>query len=150
MRSNIALSYIAMLTIVGFFLWVIRNIVRSMRQNGLDVPVIPVSEPLTDPDKKTVNLPVHIFLNQDDDIPLPGRLVSLDPAGGFMQSSACLKTGQEIALYVDVAAEQQVQLTARVTWAREGRDGRNAAQLVFTNLGADKKKELYRFASSPV
>lgn len=142
-KSNIALSYIAMLTIVGFFLWVIRNLVRALRQKDQVVPVSSLPEQQADGDKKSVDWPVHIFLNKEDDIPLPGRLVSVSPAYAFMESSACLKTGQEISLYVDMAGHDQVRLTAKVIWARKGRDGRNAAQLRFDNLSADKKKELF-------
>ena len=54
-----------------------------------------------------------------------------------------MKTGQEISLYVDIPGKDQMQLTARLIWAREGRDGRNAAQLSFIDLSADKKKELF-------
>ncbi len=48
-----------------------------------------------------------------------------------MESSACLQTGQEISIYVDVPGDDQVRLSAKVVWAREGREGRNASQLVF-------------------
>ncbi len=60
-----------------------------------------------------------------------------------MESSACLVTGQEIALYVDVPEKEQVRLSARVVWAREGRGGRNAAQLSFTSHCAGVIKSLY-------
>lgn len=146
MRSNIALSYLAMLSVAGFFLWVINNIFRSLRQKNQSIPVVSFTSEPADDDKRTVDWPVHIFLSRTDDIPVPGRLLSISPAGAFMESSACLLTGQEIALYVEIAGRDQVQLNARVTWAREGRAGRNAAQLSFTALSADKKKELYQLA----
>ena len=143
MKSNIALSYIAMLSVVGFFLWVIRNFVRALRKKNQLVPIIPFADQTTDADKKTVDWPVHIFLSKEDDIPIPGRLTSISPAYAFMESSACLKTGQEISLYVDIPAQDQVRLTAKLIWVREGRDGRNAAQLTFVGLSAEKKKELF-------
>jgi len=143
MNSNIALSYIAMLSVVGFFLWVIRNFVRALRKKDQVVPLIPTLDQATDADKKAVNWPVHIFLSKEDDIPIPGRLTSLSPAYAFMESSACLKTGQEISLYVDIPGQDQMRLSAKLIWAREGRDGRNAAQLSFLGLSADKKKELF-------
>ena len=142
-KSNIALSYIAMLSVVGFFLWVIRNIVRALHKKNQIVPIITLSDQTTDSDKKTIDWPVHIFLSKEDDIPIPGRLTSISLAYAFMESSACLKTGQEISLYVDIPGKDQMRLTARLIWAREGRDGRNAAQLSFIGLSADKKKELF-------
>ncbi len=146
MKSNIALSYIAMLSVVGFFLWVIRNFVRALRKKNQLVPSIPLTDQLTEGDKKTVDWPVHIFLKKKDDIPIPGRLVSISPAYAFMESSACLKTGQEISLYVDVPGQDQVRLTAKAVWAREGRGGINAAQLSFPVLNADKKSDLFELA----
>ncbi len=146
MKSNIALSYIAMLSVVGFFLWVIRNFVRGLRQKSQHILLAPISDQPSDSDKKKIDWTVHIFLNKDDDIPIPGRLVSISQAYAFMESSACLKTGQEISLYVDVQGRDQVRLTARVIWAREGRDGRNAAQLSFVNNSVDEKRELYQLA----
>ena len=130
-KSNVALSYIAMLSVVGFFLWIIRNFVRGLRQKDElpPVPPLPVEEDASD--KKAVNWPAHIFLANNDDIPIPGQVVSVTPGGAFLESSACLQTGQEITLYVDVGADEQFRLAAHVTWARESRDGRNAAQLVF-------------------
>ena len=145
-KSNIALSYIAMLSVVGFFLWVIRNFVRALRKKSQLVPVIPLSDQPADADKKSVDWPVHIFLHKQDDIPIPGRMVAISPAYAFMESSACLKTGQEVSLYVDITGQDQVRLAAKVIWAREGRDGRNAAQLIFPGLSAGKKKELFRMA----
>lgn len=143
MKSNIALSYIAMLSVVGFFLWVIRNFVRALRKKTQVVPVPPFSDQATDSEKKTIDWPVHIFLSKEDDIPIPGRLISITPAYAFMESSACLKTGQEVSLYVDIPGRDQVRLTAKLIWAREGRDGRNAAQLSFLGLSADKRKGLF-------
>lgn len=131
MKSNVALSYIAMLSVVGFFLWVIRNFVRGLRQKDQLPPVSPLSSELEDDEKKTANWPVHIYLNNADDIPIPGEIVSVSPTGAFMESSACLVTGQEITLYVEVDRENPVRLSASVTWARTGRDGRNASQLIF-------------------
>ncbi len=130
-KSNIALSYIAMLSVVGFFLWVIRNFVRGLRQKSQPPPIPPMAIPEEGDDKQVVNWPVHVYLSKSDDIPIPGRIVSVNPAGAFMESSACLQTGQEISIYVDVPGDDQVRLSAKVVWAREGREGRNASQLVF-------------------
>ena len=141
-RSNVVLSYLAMLSVAGFLLWVIHNLVRSLRQDKHPPAPVPVSDDQAGNDSQVVDWPVHIFLSRTDDIPFPGRLVSINPGGAFMESSACLKTGQDISLYVDIAGEDQVRLTAKVTWAREGRDGKNAAQLVFANLDSTKKKLL--------
>lgn len=145
-KSNIALSYIAMLSVVGFFLWIIRNFVRGLRPKNQLAPVAPTTGQHTDTDKKPVDWPVHIFLSKEDDIPIPGRLVSISPAGAFLESSACLKTGQEISLYVDVSGQDHVQLTAKVIWTRKGRDGRNGAQLSFARHRAGKKNDLYQLA----
>jgi hypothetical protein len=132
MKSNVALSYIAMLSVVGFFLWVIRNFVRGLRQKGELPPVVPSALPLDDDaDKQGVDWPAHIFMNNDDDIAIPGRIVSVSPGGAFLESSACLQNGQNISIYVDAGDDDQVRLSAYVVWARESRDGRNAAQLVF-------------------
>ena len=146
MKSNIALSYIAMLSVVGFFLWVIRNFVLALRKKNQIIPVLPVSDQTTEEDKKKIDWLAHIFLSKEDDIPIPGRLVSISKAYDFMESSASLKTGQEVSIYVDVPGKDQVRLTARVIWAREGRDGRNAAQLSFVNHSVDEKKRLYQQA----
>ena len=145
-KSNIALSYIAMLSVVGFFLWVIRGFVRALRKKNQIVPVPPTLEQTEDAVKKRVDWPVHIFLNKEDDIPIPGHLVSITPAYAFMESSACLKTGQEISLYVDVPNKEQVRLSAKVIWAREGQGGRNAAQLSFASKYVDVIKTLYGLA----
>ncbi len=146
MKSNIALSYIAMLSVVGFFLWVIRNFVLALRKKNQIIPVISASDQTTEEDKKTIDWAVHIFLSKEDDIPIPGRLISISKAYAFMESSACLKTDQEISLYVDVQGRDQVRLTAKVIWAREGRDGRNAAQLSFINHSVDEKRNLFQLA----
>jgi len=143
MRSNIALSYLAMLSVAGFFLWLINNVIRSLRQKNQAIPVMSFTSEPPDADKKPVDWPVHIFLSKTDDIPVPGRLLSITSSGAFMLSSACLKTGQAISLYVEIPGCEQVQLSARVTWARAGRDGRNAAQLVFDSQSSAKHKELF-------
>lgn len=136
LRSNVALSYIAMLSVVGFFLWVIRNFVRGLRQKDQLPQVAPLLSPSDkDGEKKTVNWPAHIFLDESDDIPIPGTIVSVSPSVAFLESSACLVTGQEITLYVDVGSDDQARLEAQVTWARVGRDGRNAAHLAFPSTG---------------
>ncbi len=67
-------------------------------------------------------------------------------ADAFMESSACLKTGQEVSLYVDLPDQDQVRLTAKVVWAREARNGRNAAQLSFSSYCAGVMKTLYGLA----
>lgn len=131
LKSNVALSYIAMLSVVGFFLWVVRNFVRGLRQKDGLPPASPILTVPDDADKKAVNWQAHVFLNNEDDIPIPGRVVSVSPGGAFLESSACLKNDQNISIYVDTGAGEQVRLTAQVVWARESRDGRNAAQLVF-------------------
>ena len=146
MKSNIALSYIAMLSVVGFFLWIIRNFVRGLRRKNELLPVTSMTEPTKDTHKKAVDWPVHIFLRRDDDIPIPGRLTSISPADAFMESSACLQTGQDISLYVDIPERDQVRLTAKVIWAREGRAGKNAAQLRFISQSVEEKKQLYQLA----
>ena len=147
-NTNILLSYIAMLSVVGFFLWVIRNFVRALRKKDQLPPVTSSADQLTDTDidKKAVDWPVHIFLSKEDDVPIPGCLTSISPAGAFLESSACLKTGQEISLYVDIPGQDQVQITTRVIWAREGRDGRNAAQLRFKSRRASEQIDLYQLA----
>jgi hypothetical protein len=141
--SNIALSYIAMLSVVGFFLWVIRNFVRGLRQKSQIVPVAHVTDQPAETNKKAVYWPVHIFLGKEDDIPIPGVLISISPTDAFMESSAYLKTEQDISLYVEVPGREQVRLTAKVLWARKSRDGRNAAQLGFSSCCAGVVKTLY-------
>jgi len=150
MNTNVLLSYIAMLSVVGFFLWVIRNFVRALRKKDQLPTVTPSADQLTDTDtdtdKKPVDWPVHIFLSKEDDIPIPGCLTSISPAGAFLESSACLKTGQEISIYVNIPGQDQVQISTRVIWARAGRDGRNAAQLSFKSRRASGKMDLYQLA----
>ena len=146
MISNIALSYIAMLSVVGFFLWVIRGFIRGLRQKNQLVSLTPTSTQESSPEKKRINWPVHIFLSKQDDIPIPGRFTHISTTDAFMESSACLATGQEISLYVDVPEHEQVRLSAKIVWAREGREGRNAAQLSFTSNYADVVKTLYGLA----
>jgi hypothetical protein len=133
MKSNVLLSYIAMLSVVGFFLWVIRNFVRGLRQKNQAISLGHVSTPELTPEKKRIDWPVHIFLSKQDDIPIPGTFTHLSTTDAFMESSACLVTGQEISLYVDAQEQDQVRLSAKVVWAREGREGKNAAQLSFSN-----------------
>ena len=64
----------------------------------------------------------------------------------FMESSASLVTGQEISLYVDVPEQEQVRLSAKVVWVREGHRGINAAQLSFASRYAGVIKTLYGLA----
>lgn len=146
MKSNVALSYIAMLSVVGFFLWVIRNFVRGLRQKDQLPPIPPLAATPEDNDKRSVDWPAHIFLDKSDDIPIPGRIVSVTLSGAFMESSACLKTGQEISVYVDVPGDDQIRLTAHIVWAREGRDGRNASQLVFPVCAGQMQNPLFPLA----
>jgi hypothetical protein len=146
MKTNLLLSYIAMLSVVGFFLWVIRNFVRGLRQKNQAVSVSFATTQELTPEKKRINWPVHIFLSKQDDIPIPGIFTHISLTDAFMESSACLVTGQEISLYVDVPEQEQVRLSARVVWAREGRGGRNAAQLSFTSSCAGAIKTLYGLA----
>jgi hypothetical protein len=146
MKTNILLSYIAMLSVVGFFLWVIRNFVRALRQKNQIISVAPVATQELTPEKKRIDWPVHIFLSKQDDIPIPGILTHISLADAFMESSAYLVTGQEISLYVDVPEQEQVRLSAKVIWARKGLRGRNAAQLSFTSSYAGVIKALYGLA----
>jgi hypothetical protein len=143
MKSNSALSYIAMLSVVGFFLWIIRNFARGLRQKDQlnFVRSVPHQEP--SPEKKRIDWPVHILLRKQDDIPIPGVFTHLSTTDAFMESSASLVTGQEISLYVDVPEKEQVRLSAKVVWARKGRRGRNAVQLSFTSSYAGVIKTLY-------
>jgi len=91
--------------VVGFFLWVIRNFVRGLRQKD-ELPAVPPIEAFEeDSGKKSVDWPVHIFIDITDDIPIPGKILSVTRAGAFMESSACLSTGQVITLYVDAGDE---------------------------------------------
>ncbi len=146
MQSNLILSYLAMLSVVGFFLWVLRNFVRALRKKD-QFDVLPFSQDQKSTnEKKQIDWPVHIFISKDDDIPLPGRFTHISITDAFMESSACLVTGQGISLYVDVPEQEQVRLSAKVVWAREGRGGRNAAQLSFTSNYADVIKTLYGLA----
>jgi hypothetical protein len=131
-----------MLSVVGFFLWVIRNFVRGLRRKSQLPPIPPIETPETSHDKNRVDWPTHIFLSKTDDIPIPGRIVSVDLAGAFMESSACLDNGQQITIYIDIPDRKQLRLTALVAWARESRDGRNAAQLSFPGLNEEKRREL--------
>ncbi len=146
MNSNIALSYIAMLSVVGFFLWIIRNFVRGLRQKDQHVLAVSVSNEELMPEKKRIDWPVHIFLSRQDDIPIPGRFTHISLTDAFMESSACLVTGQDISLYVDTPGQEQVRLSAHVVWARAGRGGRNAAQLQFASSYAGVIKTLYGLA----
>ena len=131
---------------VGFFLWVIRNFVRALRKKAQLVSLGPVATHELTPEKKRINWPVHIFLSKHDDIPIPGRFTHISTTDAFMESSACLVTGQDISLYIDVPEQEQVRLSARVVWAREGREGRNAAQLSFASHCVGTIKNLYALA----
>ena len=146
MKSNIALSYIAMLSVVCFFLWIIRNFVRGLRQKSQAVSVSSVATQELTPEKKRIDWPVHIFLSKQDDIPIPGVFTHLSLTDAFVESSACLVTGQEISLYVDVPGQEQLRLSAKVIWARKGFRGRNAAQLSFASRYAGVIRTLYGLA----
>lgn len=149
-KSNIALSYIAMLTVVGFFLWVIRNFVRGVRHKSELPPIPPLPADLETTDKFTVDWPLHIFLSRSDDIPIPGQMVCISMSDAFMESSACLATGQEVTLYVDVPDREPLRVTARVTWARSGRQGKNAAQIIFPGMSVEERSTLFDLAKSAV
>jgi hypothetical protein len=90
MKTNLLLSYIAMLSVVGFFLWIIRR--GLIQKNQHDSVLLPSSQELT-PEKKRIDWPVHIFLSKQDDIPIPGTFTHISMADAFMESSVCLVTG---------------------------------------------------------
>lgn len=146
MKTNILLSYIAMLSVVGFFLWIIRNFVRGLRQKDQQAVAVSMTSEELVPEKKRIDWPVHIFLSRQDDIPIPGRFTHISLTDVFMESSACLVTGQEISLYVETPDQEPVRLSANVVWARDGRGGRNAAQLRFSSSYAGVIKTLYGLA----
>ena len=83
MKSNILLSYIAMLSVVGFFLWIIRNFVRGLRLKSQAVSVASVATQELTPEKKRIDWPVHIFLSKQDDIPIPGVFTHLSLTDAF-------------------------------------------------------------------
>ena len=141
MKTNIALSYIAMLSVVGFFLWVIRNFIRGLRQRDQYLAAMPPVN-REENSKQKVDWPVHVYFNKTDDIPIPGKIVAMSAGGAYMESSACLENGQEITVYIDIPEREQLRLTANVVWARQARDGRNAAQLSFPQLTDEKRSIL--------
>jgi hypothetical protein len=146
MNTNVLLGYLLALTIAGFFLWVLRGFIRGLQQkNELPISDFAVSEESGD-DATTVNWPIHVFTDRQDDLPVPGRLMHLNPAGAYLQSSACLVTGQKISLYIDVPGQDQVRVTAFVLWAADCQGNRNGAQVRFEGMAPDLRASLYRMA----
>lgn len=135
-----------MLSIVGFFLWVIRNFIRGLRQKSQFYAISPLSEPDLPAEKKRIDWPVHIFLSKEDDIPIPGRWTHISQVDAFMESSARLVAEQQISLYVNVPEQEPVHLTAKVIWARRGCGGVNATQLTFASHCAGVMKTLHKQA----
>ena len=100
MSSNVALSYIITLTMVGFFLWVIRSIVRSLKSPGENLPP-GAAEVTADPGSLSINWPVQIYTSREDEIAAPGWVEHINPGGAFLRSTTDLSVGQVLSLYLE-------------------------------------------------
>jgi Tfp pilus assembly protein PilZ len=143
-----AAAYILALFLVGFFLWIIRGLVRSLSRrqqlpSGLpDALRTPSPAEGAEPtDKLPVDWPFNLFFHNDD-IEYPGRLEALTPAGAFLRCSAPLRIGQTVSLYIDVPDGEQCRVSARVLWVGRGQGQHPAAQVRFEGLSGKERERL--------
>lgn len=152
MKFHALAAYILALTIVGFFLWIIRGFVRSLRQKNQLPSELPDSLRGSTPapeadgsDKIPVDWSFNLFL-QNDDIEYPGRLEALTPGGAFLRCSAPLRVGLLANLYIDVPGDETCRVSAKVIWVGKGKGQHPAAQVRFEGLGGGEKARIMRAA----
>ena len=148
-----AAAYILALFLVGFFLWIIRGFVRSLRRRHQLPSELPDALRTPSPaegaeptDKLPVDWPFNLFL-PDDDIEYPGHLEALTPSGAFLRCSAPLRIGQAVSLYLEVPDGKICRVSAKVLWVGRGKGQHPAAQVRFEGLAAGEKARLQRAAN---
>lgn len=151
MKFTVLAGYLLALTIVGFFLWLIRGFVRGLRrQERLPGELAELRGALSGEPEAAGRIPVDwplSLLYRNDDIEYPGCLEALTPAGAFLRSSAPLQAGQEVSLYLAVPGSGTCRVSATVLWVGKG-DGRQPlTQVRFERLGAGERERLLRVAA---
>ena len=143
-----AAAYILALFLVGFFLWIIRGLVRSLRQRHRLPSELPEALRTPSPaegaeptDKLPVDWPFNLFL-PNDDIEYPGQLEALTPAGAFLRCSAPLRIGQAVSLYLDMPDGETCRVSAKVLWVGRGQGQHPAAQVRFEGLSGKERERL--------
>lgn len=156
MKFNVLAGYLLALTIVGFFLWIIRGFVRGLRRKDQLPGEMPDSlrnpvpnQDTEDSGKLAVYWPCNLFL-QNDDIEYPGRLESLTPAGAYLRCSAPLRVGQTVSLYIEVPDGELCRATVQILWVGQGRGQHPAAQVRFEGLAAGERVRLRKAAGGLV
>jgi len=152
MKFNALAAYILALFLVGFFLWLIRGFVRSLRKRQQLPGELPdslrgpaPSQETEGSDKLSVDWPINLFL-KNDDIEYPGRLETLTPAGAFLRCSVPLRIGQQVSLYIDVPDGEICRVSAQVLWVGTGQGQHPAAQVRFEGLRGEERERLLRVA----
>lgn len=150
MKFNILAGYLLALTIVGFFLWIIRGFVRSLRKKDQLPDELPDSLRGSDAEQETagsdkipVNWSFNLFLHNDD-IEYPGQLAALTPAGAFLRCSAPLRVGQMVSLYLNLPDGETCRISAKVLWVGRGKGQHPTAQVRFEGMGAGEKARILR------
>jgi len=156
MKFNILAGYLLALTLVGFFLWIIRGVVRGLRQKDQLPSELPDSLRESVPGQETEvsdKIPVDWSFNllyHNDDIEYPGRLEALTPGGAFLRCSAPLRVGQMVSLYFDVPDDEICRVSAKVLWVGKGMGQRPATQVRFEGMAAGEKARMMKAAGGTV
>lgn len=147
MRSYVALSYIFTLTALGLFLWALRCWLTNLRQGIVEYPQTQ-QEGLNGPSQVSspLNWPMTVSLHGQATLCDDGLVLSINPKGAYIISSAQFCVGQQIALSIDVPGHGEVRGHARVLWARSDGNLQTAAQLLFEELTPVTLSELFHFA----
>lgn len=151
MKLSVLAGYILALTIVGFFLWVIRGFVRGLRRKAQlpdasdDLPRATAAPEAEKADRVSVDWSFNLFL-ANDDIEYPGKLESLTPGGAFLRCAAPLRVGRRVTLYVDLPAGEACRVSATVMWVGPGKGRHPAAQVRFEGVPAETRAQLLRAA----
>ena len=145
--SNIALSYLLLLALIGFCLWILRNLLRGMaRQSAADSPAEPDAaaraEDNPHPEQPLSRWLLRIRRHGHDELP-QAQLRAINPAGAFLETSTPLKPGERLLLEMDIPAYGQVQTAAQILWVGEQPPGSTGVQVRFLDLAPAECAELF-------
>lgn len=150
LKSYVAISYIVLLLLVGFSLWIIRTLVKGLQRSSGYSNSEEFSSVSSQPDSQFHERPLGwttwIVLGEGGGQKIQGVMTSVNPAGAFIESTARLKVGQELSLSIDVPDREQVRVTAQVLWVRDAMHNLVGAQVRFASLAPEKSAELFRLA----
>lgn len=148
--SNVALSYVLLLVIVGFFLWILRNFLQAMSKKHSSDEGPERDATVPNRDSPTRALPLSQWQlrisHPDGKTLLSGQLQSINPGGAFLETTATLAPQERILLDMEVPAYGRVRTAAQVLWVGEHPPDAVGAQVRFLDLGPAQCTELFRLA----